>query len=133
MDIYDEHIRFLEEHPDQMSIQWMGGRGLFQFTDRPKADHSLVEGWGYFGCLTMVKKRSNAVTPIPEMTNLVKRDERIPADHHFISAEHLPAFAEYQRELDEKLGVGFKQEPLLDCFETFTDYGLAASSYFFDV
>ena len=106
MDKYDKAIEFLTAHPKKICIAWNDppqyeGGCLFQFatpTGRCDTTHSA-------GCLTQIH-----LDPVVMAGNLNHRlvaeivaDTRIPNRVEDITVESLPAFAEWQRNLDKEL------------------------------
>lgn len=98
MDKYDEQINRIKAATDpHQAIQeeWGNSKGLF----------AMVAG-SNSGCLTMIRNRSelaNGVTGRPDLTSEIERDERLPCKPQYITVDHLPVFAEWQRRLDREL------------------------------
>jgi len=99
MDKYDEAIKYLTEHPDEIYEAWVNNRlhragCLFQF-----CGDGLQPG---VGCPTMVRGgRYHAATP--ELTAAIRADDRLPDFSDVITPATLPVFAEWQRRLDKEL------------------------------
>jgi hypothetical protein len=90
-DEYDEQIAYLTEHPEKIAIDWSNGKELFEFLGNGLSVHG--------GCLTMIKRRGGKyVCDVPELTERIKADDRIPESVTAITPASLPVLAEYQRE-----------------------------------
>lgn len=106
MDRYDLHIQEvtsrLERGANRVSI-WAESENLFKMI-------------GHSGsCLTMVKdgEAFHVKRLYPELTHIIDdvlMDPNIPSDPHDIKVENLPAFAEYQRQIDAIIGEDFEDE-----------------------
>lgn len=98
MDKYDEAVAYLTKNPREIQYFWDNHRPdgpgcLFQFCGDPLHNPGL-------GCPVMIRTgRYSAGTP--ELTAGIDADTRIPKTPAGIKAENLPAFAEWQRKVDE--------------------------------
>lgn len=102
-DKYDEAIEYLNEHPDEIKFAWdLEWNGKIH----PAACLFMYAGPDCScGCLTQIRGSTcgyRAVTP--ELTNRIRNDERLPDKLSLVTLEHLPLFAEYQREVDKITG-----------------------------
>lgn len=99
-DAYDEAVDYLSEHPKEIFKAWYPSAPrhgcLFRYAE---ADNSHRLGTG---CLTMIRY-GGFIAETEELTARIRADERIPDDDR-ITPDHLPVFAEWQRELDRVLG-----------------------------
>lgn len=97
-DRYDDEVNRLTNNPRLIRESWDYAEPLFQHVQhvaRPRANFVC-------GCLTQVaSKIFEAATP--ELTEAIQKDERIPKSVEFITVEHLPLFAEWQRRIDKEL------------------------------
>ena len=110
-DKYDRAVAYLTEHPELITGAWeldMPGdteeeleiardcEALFAYA----GPSGVVD---HCGCLTQIRSgergRDRAATP--ELTALIRADERIPADVEGLGVECLVAFAEWQRVIDD--------------------------------
>lgn len=101
-DAYDIAVEYLAEHPEAIYETWqtptMHRYGcLFRYATRDRA--TMVTG-----CLTMIRRTHIYAAETEELTARIRADERIPANEKEITPDHLPVFAEWQRELDRVLG-----------------------------
>ena len=119
-DLYDSAINFLAANPEYIREAWndpMGhysGKlfrpvtwkgGLDSIHLESSFDRNII-----CGCLTQIRggRRNNNdvmsdadwVSYWPELTELIKMDERIPMDEDTIELDDLKVFAEYQRLFD---------------------------------
>lgn len=102
MDKYDEAVRFLTENPGSIERSWSSphrtdGGCLFDYA-------SLDRQGDRYGCLTQIKRGSMEAWD-PKLTEAIRADERIPLSPRDITIESLPAFAEWQRKIDQLIGV----------------------------
>lgn len=109
MDKYDKAIEYFTENPEQISKVWvdplMHESGcLFAFTDRGVNNNS-----GH-GCLTMIRMKFPYKCGIPEFTEQIRNDVRIPTDDRGINLGNLHVFAEWQRKIDEEYARREKTE-----------------------
>jgi len=104
-DHYDHAVDYLTQRPVEIPVAWgepidhVAGC-LFQFVSPsggPVIDKCC------FGCLTQIRK-GLAQAYTPELTDLIRNDERIPSSGYEIKPAHLPLFADYQRLIDQELG-----------------------------
>lgn len=97
MDKYDEAIEHLTENPCEIMDFWEQPAPdtygcLFQFCgDALHLEHC--------GCPVMIRA-GISIAATPALTAQIGADERIPKSPRAITAEHLQAFAEWQRKID---------------------------------
>ena len=103
MNIYDEQIEYLKNHPEDIAVHWAIGKGLFKILE-PRESRSMKSG-----CLTNIRLEQflfalNLDESVnKEFTLQIRNDERIPAFSKNVTVEHLPVFKEWQEKYDELL------------------------------
>jgi hypothetical protein len=113
MDRYQQAVEYLTANPEYIDRAWAApstveGGCLFRFANKSGKGSGLLEfqTQDNCGCLTMIRschqEQSEAATP--ELTALIRADERIPKKSSGITPDHLPIFAGWQRRLDQELG-----------------------------
>ena len=91
-DKYDEAIEYLTANPDQIYVAWV---------DTTLHPHGcLFQFAGHGSCITMIRNGWDGDSRIPELTRVIRNDERLPSFARDIKPAHLPVFADYQRKLD---------------------------------
>lgn len=99
MDIYDREVARLTEEPELIRESWNNWTPLFQYIS-PNGRSQFEET--HCGCPTMIRNGTrNAFTP--ELTSIIRDDERLPKCEDDITPAHLPVFAEVQRLADKLL------------------------------
>ena len=108
-DKYDRAVVYLTEHPELIQDAW----ALEMPGDTEKEKEIARDCEALFayagpagrgcGCLTQIR---SGVRPVdraatPELTALIRADERIPLDSAGIGVECLVVFAEWQRVIDD--------------------------------
>ena len=104
-DKYTKMVRYLTDHPDEIELAWSdfgdepqhGCHALFQYVTKSGTKEVFC------GCLTQIRSGEYAAS-IPELTEQIRNDTRIPKYSHLIRENHLPVFAEWQRKIDKVLG-----------------------------
>ena len=108
-DRYDRAVAYLTEHPELIQDAWaldMPGdteKEIARDCEALFAYAGPSAGPNRCGCLTQIR---SGVRPVdraatPELTALIRADERIPADVEGLGVECLVAFAELQRVIDD--------------------------------
>lgn len=108
-DEYDDHMDELRAN-NSIIQDWDEVKPLFRVLGPERNSPSRVKGvrefcspWLY-GCPTQIKSQPARFCAItPELTKKILEDRRIPCSKEQITLESLPAFAEYQRAVDEIL------------------------------
>jgi hypothetical protein len=78
---------------------WTRATPLFDYVTK-HGSHRFNDGDKKCGCLTQIRNgTSQAYCPI--LTKAIAADERIPKTEPYITPEHLPLFAEWQRAIDK--------------------------------
>jgi hypothetical protein len=106
-DKYDEAIEYLTEHPTEIWPAWQDPRihqaGILFLhcgDSSKKYDHG-----DHCGCLTQIRSdHTYFVAATDDLTEAIRKDDRIPRSPSEITVEHLATFAEWQRKIDA-LGV----------------------------
>jgi hypothetical protein len=105
-DKYDEAIEYLTKYPTEIWPAWrdprihQAGILFLHCGDNNKYyDHGV-----YCGCLTQIRSDHAFVAATDDLTEAIRKDDRIPKSPSEITVEHLAAFAEWQRKIDA-LGV----------------------------
>ena len=110
-DKYDRAVAYLTEHPELIQDAWaldMPGdtekeKEIARDCEALFAYAGQAPGRDHCGCLTQIRSgergRDRAATP--ELTALIRADERIPLDSAGLGVECLVAFAELQRVIDD--------------------------------
>ena len=108
-DKYDEAVEYLTARPEEILETWTYPSSkqagcLFGFaTPDPFVRAFNKEQAGRLcGCLTEIKGRGQDAWT-DELTAAIRGDERIPSHGAYITVEHLPIFAEWQRRIDKEL------------------------------
>lgn len=110
MDAYQQAVEWLTDHPKKICGAWHPSRQepgycLFGFATKTRlAEESC-------GCLTMIRYSEEYGTPIPGLAEVIRGDERLPADSGEITVDSLPVFAQWQRYLDKVLE---REPPAMD-------------------
>lgn len=106
-DKYDDAIEYLTKHPDRIRECWRNPSRtdagcLFAFIT-PDGWHASVGGKAC-GCPTLIRADATfSPAWTPELTEIIRNDERIPKHEAHITVESLPAFAEIQRLADRTI------------------------------
>lgn len=109
MDKYDREIEKIMAAPFiafEVVKRWRSaspnGEGcLFQFMTPSGSRNALTGGAPLFGCLTQIRNSATFSAYTPELTDLIRADERIPKNPTEVcTREQLEVFAEYQRLAD---------------------------------
>lgn len=101
-DKYDEQIERLTANPRAIRSEWFAGRGLFRFAGVEEEGEPAEDG---IGCLTMIREEPDRYRAADDdLTRRILGDARLPDDPSKITPDHLPIFAEYQREMDRMWG-----------------------------
>lgn len=101
MDKYDEAIEHLKKNPSEIYQTWNHP------TSKPAgclfADTNSRRGEKLYGCLTQIRSYPDTyhVPTMPDLTEKIIADKRIPFDGYDITVDNLHVFAEWQRELDK--------------------------------
>jgi ribosomal protein L31 len=110
MDRYQQAVEYLTANPDYIGLAWAGpsaveGGCLFRFASKSGKGSGLPIQ-DTCGCLTMIRSchQEKCESATPELTALIRADERIPKKSIDITPDHLPIFAGWQRRLDQELG-----------------------------
>ena len=91
-DKYDEAIEYLTDNPDIIHRAWG------EASTHPQGCLFGYVGTG--GCLTMIRNGWRGDEQHPELTVMIRADERIPTSGGDIVPADLPVFAEWQRKID---------------------------------
>lgn len=102
MDKYDKAVQKLTENPDLIEYAWLSPFGYEEGCLFLCASKSGDPTRGY-GCLTMIRRKTDAMAETDSLTERIRADERIPTSLKEITAENLPVFAEWQRIIDKEL------------------------------
>jgi hypothetical protein len=108
-DKYDLAVDYLTKNPDKLIKSWEFPESypsgcLFAF-----AGQEPLDCYNGCGCLTQVRYGMYPAET-PELTDAIRRDERIPIFPDDIKPSDLPVFAEWQRRLDLELGRVWPEE-----------------------
>jgi hypothetical protein len=100
-DKYDLAIEDLTANPHNIKNSWAIGEALFQFVTLD--GNANMQDIGV-GCLTTIMSSECRAGIHPDvddkLTQEIQGDQRLPTKSDFITVEHLPVFAEWQRVLD---------------------------------
>ena len=108
-DKYDRAVAYLTEHPELITGAWeldMPGdteKEIARDCEALFAYAGPSGGLDHCGCLTQIRsgERARDRAATPELTALIRADERIPLDSAGLGVECLVAFAEWQRVIDD--------------------------------
>ena len=103
LDSYQQAVEYLTERPDMVQAAWFSG--FMQPNEGAPGACLFQAAWRSCdcGCLTMVFN-GDWTAETAEMTRAIRSDQRLPEHYTFITPDHLPIFAGWQRRIDQVLG-----------------------------